>query len=466
MFFNAIYNTKKYLHVAPMNLREALKLADKIIFEKTGQHLDDLQEAVLRGTLERETYKHIAKDFDCSESSARKVGAELWEILSEELGEEVSKTNFRSAMDRFQVSLFSSNVAQDSVQIRNINFCGDTKDPPDRPNSPNQETSNPRKTQTSHQDLSEMPELGNFFDRTPQLNTLTTWILQQNCRLITLTGISGIGKTSLSVQLVQQIKDEFEYVIWRTIDASHNLDEFQHELIQLFSQSENLDSSATKPKRLPLIKYLQKYRCLIVLDDVHNLFCSGELAGKYKPEYEEYRSLFKQIEKLSHQSCFLLIGWEPPKEVPQLTSENTPIRILQLAEILRDKGLADIDNCEALIHRYQGNPLWLKSVATLIQELGISATELLIDDTILLPEDLKDVLQQQLSRLSEIEQQVLSLFCRESEPVNLAKLLEYGTVRSPDLLNALQSLSRRCLIEKTGNLYSLPPVLRQYIKDF
>ncbi|MCC3465558.1 MAG: AAA family ATPase [Microcoleus sp. PH2017_40_RAT_O_B] len=457
-----------------MNLKEALKIADKIVFERTGQHLDDLQAAVLKGTLERETYKHIAKDFDCSESSVRKVGAELWEILSEELGEDVSKSNLSSAIERLQVSLFSSNVAQDSVQIRNINYCGEARHPPEQRNShpPNQETSNSKQSKTLHQDLSEMPELGNFFDRTHELQTLTTWILQQNCRLITLTGISGIGKTSLAVQLVQQIKHEFEYAVWCTLDEFPTIDKFQSNLIQLFSNSENLDSSPTNQKRLPLIKYLQNHRCLIVLDDVHNLLSSGELAGKYQPKYEEYRSLFKQIEKLSHHSCFLLIGWEPPKEVPQLTSENTPIRTLQLTgldtaaarKILRDKGLTEIDNCETLIHRYQGNPLWLKSVATLIQELGIGVADLLIDDTILLPEDLKDVLDEQFDRTSELEKQVLSLLAKENQPVNLAKLLQNGQISSSDLLNALQSLSRRCLIEKQGSLYTLSPVLKQYIK--
>jgi predicted ATPase len=317
-----------------------------------------------------------------------------------------------------------------------------------------------------------MPELGDFFDRTSELQTLTTSILQQNCRLITLTGISGIGKTSLAVQLVQQIKDQFEYAVWYTLDEFPTIDKFQSNLIQLFSNPENPDSSPTNQKRLPLIKYLQNHRCLVVLDDVHNLFCSGELAGKYKPEYKEYRSLFKQIEKLSHQSCFLLIGWEPPKEVPQLTSENTPIRTLQLTgldtaaarEILRDKGLTDIDNCEALIHRYQGNPLWLKSVATLIQELGIGVNELLIDDTILLLSDLKEVFQQQFDRTSELEKQVLSLLATENQPVNFAKLLQNGQISSSDLLNALQSLSRRCLIEKQESLYTLSPVLKQYIK--
>jgi hypothetical protein len=455
-----------------MNLKEMLNLADKIVFAKTGQHLDDLQAAVLQGTLQRETYKQIAKDFDCSESRTREIGSELWQILSEELEEDVNKKNFRAAMERLQVSIFS-NVVQDRVRVRNINFCGEARHPPNIPNSHplNQETSNSKQPQTSHQDLSEMPDLGDFYDRTPELHTLTTWILQQRSRLITLTGQLGIGKTSLAVQLVQQIKDEFEYVIWCNIDASHTPDEFENQLIQFFSESEKLDSPTTNPKRLPLIKYLQKYRSLIILDDVHNLFCSGELAGKYKPESEAYRSLFKQIEKLSHQSCFLLVGWEQPREVTQVKSQNTSIRTLQLVgldiaagrEILRDCGLAESDNTESLIHRYQSNPLWLKSVATLIQELGGGINQLLPNDTILLPEDLKDVLQQQFDRLSELEKQVMSLFAKENQPVDRTKLLENDTMPLSDLVNALQSLSRRCWIEQQANFYTIPPVLRQYL---
>ncbi len=306
-----------------MNLKEMLNLADRIVFEKTGQHLDDLQEAVLKATLQHDTYKHVAKDFDCSESRIREIGSQLWQLLSEELGENINKKNFRSAIDRLQNSNVV-NFSQEVVVSSIFNICEQARHPPNTPNSPppNQETSNTKQPETPHQDLSEMPDLGAFYDRTPELETLTTWILQAQCRLIAITGISGIGKTSLAVQIVQQIKNQFDYIIWRTINLSHTLDEFQQELIQLFSQSEKLDSPTTKPKPLSLIKYLQKHRCLIILDDVHNLFSSGELAGKYKPEYEEYRHFFKQIEKLSHQSCFLLIGWEQPREISQIESQN------------------------------------------------------------------------------------------------------------------------------------------------
>jgi hypothetical protein len=102
-------------------------------------------------------------------------------------------------------------------------------------------------------------------------------------------------------------------------------------------------------------------------------------------------------------------------------------------------------------------------VANLIQDLGGGVTELLPNDTILLPEDLKDVLQQ-FDRLSELEKQVISLLAKETQPTNRTKLLENEIIPPSDLLNALQSLSRRCLIEQQANFYTLPPVIREYIK--
>ncbi|TAF40571.1 MAG: hypothetical protein EAZ68_11035, partial [Oscillatoriales cyanobacterium] len=64
---------------------------------------------------------------------------------------------------------------------------------------------------------------------------------------------------------------------------------------------------------------------------------------------------------------------------------------------------------------------------------------------------------------SELEKQVISLLARESQPIDRTKLLENDTIPVSDLANALQSLSRRCLIEKLENFYTLSPIMKQYI---
>jgi len=455
-----------------MNLKEVLKLTDELVFTKTGKHLNDLQERILWGTWEHEDYNEIAKQVNLSEARVREVGMELWQILSQELGEKVSKSNLRSSMERLQISVFS-HFAQDYVHISTVNFCGEISHPTPIANSqtPNEKTSNPIKTKISHHELSEMPDLGAFYGRTLELETLKNWILQEQCRLLAITGISGIGKTALGVQLVQQIKDEFEFVIWCNFDCSPTLADFQDNLLSFFSQSKQLELSVSYPKSLPVIKYLQKYRCLVILDNIQNLFRSGDLAGKYKPKYEDYQTFFKQIKELSHQSCFLLMGWEQPRIVTEVKSKNSLIQTLQLTgldikaaqEILKDYGLTEIDKIETIIKRYQGNPLWLKSIANLVEELGEGATDVLLNDPLFLPEEVKESLHQYCDRLSEIEKQVMSLLVTDNNPVSLVKLLENTRIISSDLLNALQSLLRRCLTEKQGNCYIVLPLIKQYI---
>jgi hypothetical protein len=448
-----------------MNLDEALKLTDALVFAKTGQHLDDLQQAIARGTLQGKKYSEIAQEKHCNESYVRDVGAKLWQTLSEELGEEVKKSNFCSTIKRLQISLFS-NVVQDHVQAGSINFCGEARHPPDIPNQnrENQATSNPKPTPNFHHDLSEMPNLGRFYNRTAELDRLKTSILTEKAQLLTLTGIIGMGKTALGIKLVEEIKPEFEYVIWRSLESCPTVAQLQTNLTDFFTEGGNHTS------RLPLMKYLQNNRCLIILDDINYLFRRGELAGQYQPNYEDYRNFFKQIKDRSHQSCFLLIGWEAPREIAQLKHPNTPNLILtgldtaSAHQIIAEQGLEPEENGSRFINHYQGNPLWLKTVANFMVELGLTVTQVLQNQPLLFPQDLKDILQQPLAFLSEPEKQLLSQLAKEDEPIALVKLLEIAPMPSSDLLDILQSLCRRCWIEKPDHLYRMSPVLRQYLR--
>jgi hypothetical protein len=453
-----------------MDFKTVLELADELVFTKTGKHLNNLQETILRRTLEDEDYKQIAKEVNRSEDRVREVGMQLWQTLSKELGEKVTKSNFRSTMERLQVS----HLEPHHNQISNVNICGEARQPPDtpNPNPQNQATSNPQQTPNFHHDLSEMPKLGNFYNRTAELELLKKQILTEKAQLLTITGMIGMGKTALGIKLVEEIKHEFEYVIWRSLETCPTVAQLQNNLTEIFTEGAN----QTSP--LPLMKFLQNHRCLIILDDIHYLFMRGKLAGHYQPNYEDYRSLFKQIKERSHQSCFLLIGWEYPREIAQIKHPNTPnprlhggrlnlagLDTASAHQIIAEQGLEPEANGSRFIDYYQGNPLWLKTVANFMVELGLTVTEVLQNQPLLFPQDLQDILQQPLAYLSEPEKQLLSLLAKENEAIALNKLLEIAPMPSSDLLNTLQSLCRRCWVEKTDNLYIISSVLRQYIKE-
>ncbi|WP_373536577.1 NB-ARC domain-containing protein [Microcoleus sp.] len=471
-----------------MDVQEVLKLADDLVFINTGKHLDNLQEVILRGTLQGLKYSKIADESHCTEGHVKDIASELWKLLSEVLGEEVNKGNFRVRLEQVKFSNLWWNFNKDIVQIGEVNFCENNSHSPKLPNSPiDEEVLNKDYTEPKvRQFLAEMPKSGIFYDRTSELATLKQWILHENTRLLAIHGIVGIGKTALAAQLVEQIKHEFDFVIWRSLATSPPLRILQKNIIQFFCRggapvpAPNADGvvvpeNGATTGGLPLLEYLQKYRCLLILDDVQMVNSSGQLAGDYKPGYEDYGTLFRQVAELSHNSCLVLLSWETPREIAVLEGKNQPVRSLQLnglgagaGEILREKGLAEHEKWSELIEQYRGNPLWLKIVATMIQDLfNGSLSEFLSDDPLFLG-DLESLLHQPFNRLSESEKQVMSWLASETAPVSISKVPENMRLSRSHFLKVMQSLGRRSLVEKIlegdRTFFTLAPVLKEYVK--
>ncbi|WP_333409562.1 NB-ARC domain-containing protein [Microcoleus sp. T2B6] len=463
-----------------MELEESVKWIDDEIFAKTGKRLDSLQISILEATSQGKKYPEIAEEYKFSNDHVRKAAWKLWKLLSEVLGETVSQSNFRGLLQR---GVFSNSNINNIVNSKNskINVCSD------RCHSPLTEERSPasppnlQQTPTqSHLDLSDAPKIFTFYDRTSELTTLKQWILQENTRLLAILGIVGIGKTALAVHLVEQIKHEFDFIIWRSLATSPPLSILQTNIIQFFCRG-GAPVPAPFPEQgattggLPLLDYLQKYRCLLILDDVQMVNSSGQLAGNYQPGYEDYGTLFRQVGELSHNSCLVLLSSEKPREIAALEGKNQPIRSLQLnglgaaaGEILREKGLTEDAKLSELIEQYRGNPLWLKIVATMIQDLfNGSLSEFLSDDPLFLG-DLESLLHQPFNRLSESEKQVMSWLASATAPVSISKVPENLQLSRSHFLKVMQSLGRRSLVEKIPEgdrtFFSLCPILKEYVK--
>ncbi len=80
--------------------KQTQNLVDDLVFQVTKKHLGASEVQVLHGAWYGKTYETIASESFLAVKYIGEVGGRLWSNLSEALGEEVKKTNFRQALQR------------------------------------------------------------------------------------------------------------------------------------------------------------------------------------------------------------------------------------------------------------------------------------------------------------------------------------------------------------------------------
>jgi hypothetical protein len=324
-------------------------------------------------------------------------------------------------------------------------------------------------------DWGEAPDISlGFYGREQELRTLGQWIASERCRLVALLGMVGIGKTALSVRLTEQIQDEFEYVIWGALRHAPPVEEVLADLIQFLSNNSETDLPEHVNGRVScLIKYLREHRCLLVLDNLETIMRSGDIAGHYREGYKSYGEFLRRVGEERHNSCLMLTSREKPREIALLAGTTLPVRSLKLEglskeaawKIFEERELSEDGKWERLINIYRGNPLFLKFVSAFIQDIfDGSVSEFLKQGMTLITGDISDFIEQQFDRLSDLEKKIMYQIARENEPVALPKLQEILSPVSPcKLSEALQSLVRRSLIEKSAAKFTLQPAVMEYV---
>ncbi|MEB3210333.1 MAG: NB-ARC domain-containing protein [Leptolyngbyaceae bacterium] len=222
-----------------MTVEEALALIESAL--ESGR-LTKIQELVLRHAWDGMSYEAIARTTGYDTGYIKDTGSKLWRLLSDALGTRTTKFNFQVVLRNY-----SQRIGEKNIPTSSINFLA----------------------ATSQQDWGEAPDVSIFYGRNQELTTLGEWLLRDRCRLVTILGLGGVGKTALSVKLAQQIQGEFEFLIWRSLRDTPSLSSLLSTLISFFSRHEEINLPETTEEKLArLMVYLRESRCLLVLDNL------------------------------------------------------------------------------------------------------------------------------------------------------------------------------------------------------
>lgn len=326
----------------------------------------------------------------------------------------------------------------------------------------------------------EAPDSSVFYGREAELNQLHQWLSQESCQLVAVLGMAGIGKTALAVKLARQMQDDVESVIWLSLRQAPSLDSLLHQLIAILTGSSVTSLNGKSPfgslesRISTLIRYLRDHRCLLILDGAESILQSGRLAGVYREGYENYGDLFKRLGQEPHQSRIIVTSQEKPSEICLLEGETSPVRSLKLdglsesdaQRLLMEKGLTgDTQKWTTLIQGYRGNPLMLKMVATTIREVFDGNVTAFLKTT-LFTHDIGDYIEDILDRVSDVEEEILSQIALRQQSLTMDDLMEALPDSSPqDLIQALQSLKQRSLLETSEGRFNLPPAVMDVLSQ-
>lgn len=326
------------------------------------------------------------------------------------------------------------------------------------------------------QDLGEAPDVQGFQGREAELATLQHWVMVDNCRVVALVGLGGIGKTMLAARLVDRVAPEFDHVYWRSLRNALHTNEWLAGVLGFVSAPSMPVPEGEAACIELLLESLRDRRSLLVLDNFETVLQPGELDARYRDGYAGYGNVLRRLSETRHRSCLVLTSRETPEELGALEGDRESVRALELSglsvadaqALLQHRGLVGNSAAWAgLVEHYGGNGLALKMTGESIRHLFGGDIAAFLERSEPVFGGVRRLLDDQVARLTAIEGAVLRWLAVEREPVSFAALSDDlgPMLGAAAVMEAVQSLRRRSfLVERRG--YALALSLQSVVLEY
>ena len=164
-----------------------------------------------------------------------------------------------------------------------------------------------------------------FIGREHEIDIVVQQILDPACRLLTLTGPGGVGKTRLAVEVARRLESSFTDGIFFLAMAGVEQPE---SIVPVIADSIGLVFSGPADPMIQLVQALRKQKLLLVLDNMEHLIAGSSVLGDLLQEIPGLRMLLTSREPVHLQ-------WEWIFEV-----QGLPIPASTLPEVIEANSAA------------------------------------------------------------------------------------------------------------------------------
>lgn len=172
-----------------MTFEEVRQIVDTAVYAQVERHLSDVELTILKGSLDNQTYDEMAKNSPYGANYLKgDAGHNFWKLLSDALGEQVSKRNFRAALARAESRFTITNHEKADIILEDIS----------QPAIPSQD-----KPSSESKSQVQIALASKFYIERPPIEEICHEAILQPGALIRIKAPSKMGKTLLMENILR-----------------------------------------------------------------------------------------------------------------------------------------------------------------------------------------------------------------------------------------------------------------------